>query len=42
MGSEEEEDTYIIEGKEIRYCEFRRTGLSLVLVYLQRMLLQGL
>jgi hypothetical protein len=36
------EQSYIIEGKEIEYCEFRRVGLALVLIYLQRMLLQGL
>jgi hypothetical protein len=34
-------ESYIIEGKEITYCEFRKTGLALVLIYLQRMLIEG-
>jgi hypothetical protein len=37
---EDAEYRYIVEGEEIKYCEFREMGLALVLVYLQRMLLQ--
>jgi len=31
---------YVVEGKEIKYCEFRNMGLVLILIYLQRMLLK--
>lgn len=34
-----EVDNYIIEGSELKYCEFKNVGLALVLIYLQRMLL---